>query len=132
MRALALTSLLSLAGCVAYTQAEPAYAPPPPPSQPPPAPGQPPPGPGAAPGAATQAPPRPGALSEQQAVEAAFRLARERGLVVDRVRSARRDGQGRWRIELHGEYDRARLLLDPHDGRLLRGKFRARDGRPGL
>ncbi len=125
MRALALTSLLSLAGCLMYTQPEPAY---PPPSTPPPARG-----PAPEPESGPQPQPAPGegaALTEQQAVDAAFRIARERGLAVDRVKRARLDAEGRWQVELRGAYDRARVLLDGRDGRLLKGKFRAKAGRP--
>jgi hypothetical protein len=130
MRALALTSLLSLAGCLVYAQPEPPYAPPP--TRPPPSA---PPGPDAGPQPESGPAPAPpssqgGHISERQAVDAAFEIARERGLVVDRVRRARLDAQGRWEVELHGAYDRARLLLDARDGRLLKGKFRAQAGRP--
>ena len=134
MRALALTTLLSLAGCYAYYEPEPAYAPPPPETGP--MPGS---GPRAGPPGAERGPPqepgppRAGAerlQTEQQAVEFAFRVARDRGLEVDRVKSAQRDGSGRWQIELEGSFDRARLLLDARDGRLLKGKFRAKAGRP--
>lgn len=130
MRALALTSLLSLAGCLVYAQPEPTYEPSPaPPAPQGPAPGQ-------APGQAPQPAPAPppaddGLISERQAVDAAFRIARERGLMVDRVRRTRLDEQGRWEIELRGAHDRARVLLDGRDGRLLKGKFRAKAGRPG-
>ncbi len=123
MRALALTALLSLAGCYAHYDSAEAYAPPPPETGPAPAPGPiPEPGP---PPAATER-----LATEQQAVEVAFRIARDRGLVVDRVKSARRDGSGRWQVELHGAFDRARLVIDARDGRLLKGKFRAKAGRP--
>lgn len=121
MRALALTVLLSLAGCYAhYDSAEP-YAPPPPEARPAPGPV---PEPGPPPAAAERL------ATEQQAVEVAFRIARDRGLEVDRVKSARREGSGRWRVELHGAFDRAQLLIDARDGRLLKGKFRAKAGRP--
>lgn len=138
MRALALLSLLPLAGCLVYAEPEddypPAHQPPPArapaqpaPSQPPP----PPPAPGARPPAPAPAPPAGDRLlTEDEAVDAAFRHARERGLSVDRVRRAQLDRHGRWQVELRGPYDRARLLLDGRDGRLLKGKFRARDGRP--
>lgn len=139
MRALALLSLLSLAGCLVYAEPEedypPAHLPPPTRAPAQPAPSQPPPPP---PSAETRPPP-PAAtppagerlLTEEEAVDAAFRHARERGLSVDRVRRAQLDREGRWQVELRGAYDRARLLIDARDGRLLKGKFRARDGRPG-
>lgn len=137
MRALALLSLMSLAGCMVYTETAedypPAHRPPPtpaptqpPPSQPPP----PPPPPEARPSPAPAPAQGDRLLTEEQAVDAAFRQARERGLVVDRVRRAQLDREGRWQVELRGPYDRARLLLDGRDGRLLKGKFRARDGHP--
>ena len=126
MRALALTSLLSLAGCMMYAQPEPSYAPPPPVW-------------GSwrarararAPPRANQPAPAERSLDRDEAVAAAFRIARDRGLAVDRVKSAELDAEGRWRVELRGGFDRARLLLDARDGRLLKGKFRAKAGRPG-
>lgn len=139
MRALALLSLLSLAGCLVYAEPEedvpPAHLPPPTRAPPQPAPSRPPPPP---PGPEAR-PPAPGAapsagerlLTEEEAVDAAFRHARERGLSVDRVRRAQLDREGRWQVELRGGYDRARMLIDARDGRLLKGKFRARGGRPG-
>lgn len=125
MRALALTSLLSLAGCLVYAQPEPTYTPPPPETGPMPEPGP-------APAPSTAPAPAPGetSLTREQAVAAAFRIARDRGLEVDRVKSAQLDGAGRWQVELRGSFDRARVLLDARDGRLLKGKFRAKAGRP--
>src|SRR5512132_1775302 len=103
MRALALAGLLLLGGCVAtYTQ------PVPPPAPPPPAPA-----------------PRPAYLSQRQAVDIAFQICRDRGLAVKTVQRAHLDGSGRWHVELGGR-DRARLLLDARDGRLLKGKFKQR------
>ncbi len=136
MRALALLSVMSLAGCMVYTETAqdypPAHRPPPTPAptQPPPSQAPPPPPPPEARPSPAPAPQSDRLLTEQEAVDAAFRHARERGLVVDRVRRAQLDREGRWQVELRGPYDRARLLLDGHDGRLLKGKFRARDGRP--
>ncbi len=97
---------LLLGGC--YVQArvpvgEPA-APPPPPPEP------------------ISAPPA--VISQRQAVDIAFAVARERGLEVTHVQHARFDRAGRWHVELRGRGDRAKLLLDGRDGRLLRGKFR--------
>lgn len=125
MRALALTSLLSLAGCLVYAQPEPTYVPPPPESGPMPERGGAPPPPRATPPAPAER-----SLDRDAAVAAAFRIARDRGLVVDRVTRAELDGEGRWRVELRGAFDRARLVLDARDGRLLKGKFRAKAGRP--
>jgi hypothetical protein len=34
------------------------------------------------------------------------------------------EGRGRWHVDLRGHGDRARVLLDARDGRLLRGAFR--------
>jgi hypothetical protein len=98
MRALALAGLLLLGGCVAYTQPVPPPAPPPAPA------------------------PRPAYLSQRQAVDIAFQICRDRGLAVETVQRAHLDGAGRWHVELGGR-DRARLLLDGRDGRLLKGKF---------
>jgi hypothetical protein len=68
-----------------------------------------------------------GLIPEQRAVEIAFQVARERGLEVSRVQSARLDRTGRWHVEVRGEGDRARVLLDGRDGRLLKGKFREKE-----
>jgi hypothetical protein len=108
MRSLAIALLLALSGCYYYP-----YAPPVPP--PPPA--------AAAPAAPPQA--QQAYISEDQAVGEAFRLAQQRGLHVDQVHNAHLDGSGRWHVDLQGHGDRARLLLDARDGRLLKGKFRA-------
>ncbi|HEY6097907.1 MAG TPA: hypothetical protein VIW03_00660 [Anaeromyxobacter sp.] len=108
MRALPLALLLGLAGCIVVPARR--YAPPPPPPPPPAAPA-----------------PVPVLISEQQAIDLAFRIARDRGLGVDRVRHAHLDGRGRWHVELRGHGDRARVLLDARDGRLLRGAFKAED-----
>jgi hypothetical protein len=100
MRARLLAVLLLASGCVVHATV---------PAEPPPAPAP--------------------LLSEQQAVDAAFAIARQRGLAVDRVTYARLDPKGRWHVELAGTGDHARLLLDGRDGRLLRGKFREQDRR---
>ncbi|HSN15085.1 MAG TPA: hypothetical protein VLT61_10660 [Anaeromyxobacteraceae bacterium] len=67
-------------------------------------------------------------ISREQAVDVAFRIARDRGLSVDRVQQATLDQTGRWHVDVRGNGDRARLLLDARDGRLLRGRFKARGG----
>ena len=67
-------------------------------------------------------------ISREQAVDVAFRIARDRGLSVDRVQHASLDQTGRWHVDVRGHGDRARLLLDSRDGRLLRGRFKARGG----
>ncbi|ACL67703.1 conserved hypothetical protein [Anaeromyxobacter dehalogenans 2CP-1] len=152
MRALAAAALLFLAGCVTYSQppenapppapegeAPPEASPPPPP--PPPAPSQaepapqptPPRAPQAAPPTATPpapqaAPPaqRPGYLGRDQAIDAAFRVARERRLQVDTVKHAFLDEPAaRWHVDVAGPRDFARVVLDARDGRLLKGRFRA-------
>lgn len=68
-----------------------------------------------------------GGLSEREAVAKAFDYARERGLEVDRVTHAHLDGQGRWHVEVRGAGDRAKMLIDVRDGRLLKGRFRETD-----
>jgi hypothetical protein len=98
--------LLALAGCVVYETR---------PYRPLPA------GPVAAP---APAPVR--FMSEREAVNAGFEIARARGLAVDRVQHAHLDGEGRWHLDLRGHGDRAQLLLDARDGRLLRGRFKER------
>jgi hypothetical protein len=100
MRALVPACLVVLAGCYAHA---PAPEPPAVPAQPAPA-----------------AP----VLSRAEAIDVAFAVARERGLEVTRVRYAHLDAAGRWHVELRGRGDRARVLLDARDGRLLRGRFR--------
>ena len=111
MRALSLAVLLAgLSACVVVPARPyaPRPPPPPPPAAPPPA-------------------PAPAFISEGQAVDLAFRIARDRGLRVDRVKHVHLDGRGRWHVELRGHGDRARVLLDARDGRLLRGKFKGDD-----
>jgi hypothetical protein len=106
MRALRLAALLAgLAGCVV---ADP-YAVPAPQAPPPTAPAAPP-------------------LTKDQAIQAAFRIAAERRLEVDRVEHAHVDLVGRWHVDLHGPDDRAQVVLDGRDGRFLQGRFRSGDG----
>lgn len=106
MRALAAPLLaLVLAGCIVV----PARHVPP---------GQPPPPPAPAPA------PAPRFLSEAQAIDLAFRYAHERGLRVDRVKKAHLDSAGRWHVDLRGRRDKAKILLDGRDGRLLRANLK--------
>jgi len=71
-------------------------------------------------------------LSEREAAEIAFRLCQDRALRVDRVRRARLDSAGRWHLTLSGFTDRAQVLLDGRDGKLLRGRFYREDSaQPG-
>lgn len=72
---------------------------------------------------------RPRVLSEREAIRAATELCRDRGLDVGEVRHAELDRDGRWRVELRGPTgDRAKLLLDAENGRLIKGRFRDGDG----
>ena len=105
MRRIALAALLSLSACATAVPVEP-----PPPAAPAPAPA-----------------PAPGVITQDQAIDAAFEIARERGLEVTRVRYARLDQSGRWLVEVGGDRDRARVLLDARDGRLIKGRFREGD-----
>jgi hypothetical protein len=67
------------------------------------------------------------AISLQQAQDVAFRLSQDRGLRVTRVTQAQVDSAGRWHVTLEGDAgDRAALLLDGRDGKLLKGRFRQR------
>lgn len=104
MRAFAAACLLVVAGCYAH-------APAPPPEAAPPAP----------PAAPAQG------ISSDEAIRIAFAVARERGLDVSEVRRVHLDRAGRWHVEVRGEGDRARMLLDARDGRLLKGRFRDDD-----
>lgn len=61
-------------------------------------------------------------------MEQAFRLCQDRELRVDRVERATLDSTGRWHVTLAGYLDRAQMLLDGRDGKLLRGRFRRGDG----
>ncbi len=104
MKVLPLVATLAvLSGCIVVDR-RPAYRAPPPPD--------------AAPA------PAPGLLTEAQAIEIAFRVARERGLAVDRVHHAHLDGAGRWHVDLRGRGDKAKVLLDARDGRLLRADLK--------
>jgi hypothetical protein len=104
MRALPLAAVVAgLAGCIV---ADPYRSPPtwPPPSA-----------------------PAEGAVSRDQAVQAAFRVAAERRLEVERVLHAHLDSVGRWHVDLHGTRDRAQVVIDARDGRFLQGRFRKGD-----
>jgi len=109
MRTVTLLALL-LAGCVV---AEP-RPPPPPPAAPP--------------EAAPPPPARPALISEAEAVRIAANFARSRGADVQRYK-AKLDGQGRWLVDLKAQrgVDRARVLIDARDGRVLRAKLRKDD-----
>lgn len=63
-------------------------------------------------------------ITQEEAVEQAFRLCQDRELRVDRVERATLDSTGRWHVTLAGYLDRAQMLLDGRDGKLLRGRFR--------
>jgi hypothetical protein len=102
MRRLLLASLL-LPGCIVYERR--VYSPPPEPA-----------------GLAQER-----VLSEQEAVDAGFRLCQDRGLFVDRVERAERDPEGRWHVTLAGYLDRGQMMLDGRDGKLLKGRFRKGD-----
>jgi hypothetical protein len=67
------------------------------------------------------------AISEQEAVDAAFRLCQDRSLFVDRVERTELDRAGRWHVTLVGYLDRAQMLLDGRDGKLLKGRFKKGD-----
>lgn len=69
-------------------------------------------------------------LSAEEAADVAFRLCQDRALRVDRVERARLDAAGRWHLRLGGFTDRAQLLLDGRDGRLLKGRFYREDSAP--
>jgi len=70
-------------------------------------------------------------ITQEEAVEQAFRLCQDRELRVDRVERASLDSTGRWHITLAGYVDRAQMLLDGRDGKLLKGRFRRGEGPPG-
>jgi hypothetical protein len=120
---LALLAALSLTASACIVVEHPAAPPPRAYAVPPAAPA--PPSAPAAPASPAQA--RPG-IGERDAVARAFDYARDRGLEVDRVQEARLDPKGRWLVELRGKGgDRARMIIDAQDGRLLRGRFRETD-----
>jgi hypothetical protein len=101
MRPFVLGAVLLLSGCYSYEQHSYPVGGPPPPS----------------------APAR-RIIDERQAVDTAFRLCQDRHLRVDRVERTSLDSAGRWHVILVGAADRAQLLLDGRDGRLLKGRFR--------
>jgi hypothetical protein len=106
MRTVPLLALL-LASCVV---AEPLPPPPPAaPSPPPPA-------------------AQPSIIGEAEAVRIAASFARSKGLAVQRYK-ARLDGQERWVVDLKAQSgpDRAKVLVDGRDGRVLRAKLRHDD-----
>ncbi|MGC3999947.1 MAG: hypothetical protein QM767_21905 [Anaeromyxobacter sp.] len=101
MKALVLPCVLLLAGCVVYEAPpppRPVYTPPPQPAA-------------------------PRVISQQQAVDIGFRLAEDRGLKVSAVHHVHLDSSGRWHVDLRGE-DRALMLLDGRDGKMLKGHFK--------
>ena len=69
-------------------------------------------------------------LSEDEAVDVGFRLCQDRALRVERVEHARLDGQGRWHLTLAGLSDRAQMVLDGRDGKLLKGRFHRAESEP--
>ncbi len=69
-------------------------------------------------------------ISQEEAVEQAFRVAEDRELRVDRVERATLDSTGRWHVTLAGYLDRAQMLLDGRDGKLLRGRFKKGEAPP--
>ncbi len=99
--------LLLLSGCVVYERRPYAQAP------------------GPAP-----APPAHRILSEDEAVDVGYQLCADRGLRVDRVDRAHLDSSGRWHIALSGMVDRAQVMLDGRDGKLLKGRFHRDDSEP--
>ncbi len=76
------------------------------------------------------APPARRLLSEDEAVDVGFRLCADRGLRVDRVERARLDSSGRWHVTLAGIGDRAQMMLDGRDGKLLKGRFHREETEP--
>jgi len=71
------------------------------------------------------------AIPQRQAEDVAFRLCQDRGLRVVRVTQALLDADGRWHLTLEGDSgDRAAMLLDGRDGKLLKGRFRQRGSAP--
>ncbi|HET8539897.1 MAG TPA: PepSY domain-containing protein [Anaeromyxobacter sp.] len=66
------------------------------------------------------APPVRAAVTQEQAIDIAFRAAQGRGLDVDRVHHVNYDGSGRWHVDLRGRRDKAKALVDARDGRILK------------
>ncbi len=81
---------------------------------------------------ASAAPPQPAKriLSEEEAIDVGYRLCADRGLSVDRVERARLDSSGRWHVALAGIGDRAQMMLDGADGKLLKGRFHREESAP--
>jgi len=69
-------------------------------------------------------------ITQEEAIEQALRLCQDRELRVDRVEKATLDSTGRWHVTLAGYADRAQVLLDGRDGKLLKGRFRRSEGAP--
>lgn len=69
-------------------------------------------------------------LSEDEAVDVGYRLCGDRGLRVNRVERARLDSSGRWHVTLAGIGDRAQMMLDGRDGKLLKGRFHREESEP--
>lgn len=69
-------------------------------------------------------------LSEDEAVDVGYRLCADRGLRVNRVERARLDSSGRWHVTLAGIGDRAQMMLDGRDGKLLKGRFHREESEP--
>jgi acetolactate synthase regulatory subunit len=113
MKALLVASLLALAGCIVYDRS--AFE-----SQPF----------ADAPPTSAQTVPARRAIAERQAVDVAFRLCADRGLRVDRLERAQLDASGRWHVTLTGNGDRAQMLLDGRDGKLLKGRFKQASASP--
>lgn len=67
-----------------------------------------------------QAAPVAAGVSREQAIDIAFGAARGRGLDVERVHHVNHDRSGRWHVDLRGRRDRAKVLVDSRDGRILR------------
>jgi hypothetical protein len=112
MRMVPLFALLLAAACVSSPPPRP---PPPPPARDP--------APPAAPPAA-----RPSIIPEAEAVRIAASFARSRGLSVQRYK-AKLLGNEQWQVDLRAQrgVDRAKVLIDARDGRVLRAKLRRDD-----
>jgi hypothetical protein len=74
----------------------------------------------AQPAPVTAPPPPARRISQEQAIDAAFRAAQERGLDVDRVHHVNHDSSGRWHVDLRGRKDKAKVLVDDRDGRVVK------------